>query len=440
MCEFSSSVAYGPDNFSAAGSYSGSAHSSCTYPRDMADGGTDPLPGSHAAGTVADLPGRASFVVVGGGVIGVSVAFHLAEAGVADVLLLERDALGSGSTCKAAGGVRAQFSDPLNVQLGARSLNVFERFRDRPGQDIDLRHVGYLFLLDRPEDVTAFEQATSMQNDLGVDSRMVTPHEVAGLCPLVRTDDLLGAAWSPRDGHCTPEAVVLGYAAGARRLGARLLTGVEVVGVQTSAGAVSAVETTRGTVRTDTVVCAAGAWSASLGAMAGVDLPVTPYRRQILFTEPVPGLPADLPMTIDFSTTFYFHGEGRGLLMGMSDPDEPPSFRLDRDDAWLPRLTEAMQRRAPELLDVGVTGGWAGLYEVTPDHNALIGASTSTPGFVYATGFSGHGFLQAPAVGEVVRDLVLGVQPFVDVSPLALERFAAADVDAARARPEVNLV
>lgn len=398
----------------------------------------DVLTGGHPGGV---LPGQASVVVVGGGVIGVSVAFHLAEAGVGDVLLLERDALGSGSTCKAAGGVRAQFSDPLNVQLGARSLTAFEQFRDRPGQDIDLHQVGYLFLLDRADDVAAFEQAVAMQNDLGVDSRMVTPEQVASLCPLVRTDDLLAAAWSPRDGHCTPESVVLGYAAGARRLGARLVTGVDVVGVQTAGGAVSGVVTSRGSVRTGTVVCAAGAWSAQVGAMAGVELPVIPYRRQILFTEPVPGLPSSLPMTIDFASTFYFHGEGRGLLMGMSDPDEQPSFRLDRDDAWLPRLTDAMQRRAPRLLDVGVTGGWAGLYEVTPDHNALIGTSPATEGFVYATGFSGHGFLQAPAVGEVVRDLVLGRTPFVDVGPLAVERFGlGAGEQAGGPRPEVNLV
>jgi sarcosine oxidase subunit beta len=174
--------------------------------------------------------------------------------------------------------------------------------------------------------------------------------------------------------------------------------------------------------------------------MAGVELPVTPYRRQILFTEPFPELPRyppGLPMTIDFATTFYFHGEGQGLLLGMSDPDEAPSFRVDQDDAWLPRLTEAMQLRAPRLLGLRVRGGWAGLYEVTPDHNALIGRSDALPGFVYATGFSGHGFLQAPAVGEVVRDLVLGEKPFVDVTPLAVERFVDGLVGA---RPEANLV
>jgi sarcosine oxidase, subunit beta len=388
-----------------------------------------------------ELPPDASVVVVGGGVMGVSIAFHLAEAGVPDVLLLDRSALGSGSTCKAAGGVRAQFSDPLNVQLGARSLEAFERFRDRPGQEIDLRQVGYLFLLSDESSVNAFDQATSMQRELGVDSRMISPAEVAALCPLVRTDDLLAAAWSPRDGHCTPESVVLGYATAARGHGATLRTGVEVTGVERTGGAVSAVVTSHGTVRTGTVVCAAGPWSAAVGEMAGVSLPVVPYRRQVLFTEPVPGLPEHVPMTIDFATTFYFHAEGRGLLMGMSDPDEPPSFRLDTDDVWLPRLTEAMDRRAPGLLDVGVTGGWAGLYEVTPDHNAIIGTATSTPGFVYATGFSGHGFLQAPAVGEVVRDLVLGREPFVDVTPLSVDRFAGdGSGPDGHARPEVNLV
>ena len=376
-------------------------------------------------------------MVVGGGVMGVSIAFHLAEAGVRDVLVLDRAALGSGSTCKAAGGVRAQFSDPLNVQLGARSLTAFEDFARRPGQQIDLHQVGYLFLLDDEESAAAFEQAVAMQNELGVDSSMVTPARVAELCPLVRTDDLVAAAWSPRDGHCAPESVVLGYATAARALGTTLRTGVEVVGVDTSGGAVCAVQTSHGTVRTGTVVCAAGAWSAAVGDMVGVPLPVVPLRRQVLFTQPLPDLPSRLPMTIDFSTTFYFHGEGRGLLMGMSDPDEPPSFRVDTDDVWLPRLTDAMSRRAPALLDVGVTGGWAGLYEVTPDHNAIIGAAAQVPGFLYATGFSGHGFLQAPAVGEVVRDLVLGDEPFVDVSPLSVDRFDAA---AGQARPEANLV
>jgi glycine/D-amino acid oxidase-like deaminating enzyme len=369
------------------------------------------------------LPRRASVVVVGGGVIGTSIAFHLAEAGVPDVVLIERDELGAGSTSKAAGGVRAQFSDPLNIQLGARSLRAFAEFRARPGQEIDFHRVGYLFLLSRPEDVAAFEQSIQLQNQLGVPSRLIDPGEAGRLSPLVDTDGLLAAAFSPDDGLATPEAVVHGYAAGARRHGAQIETGCELLDVRLRGEAIRAVVTSKGVIETPALVCAAGAWSRRMGAMVGVDLPVTPYRRQVLLTEPVPGLPEHLPMTIDLASTFYFHREGPGLLMGMSLDDEPPGFNLDRDEAWIPRLVEAIARRAPSLADVGVAGGWAGLYEVTPDHNALIGEAPRPARLLYATGFSGHGFLQGPAVGEVVRDLFLGLPSPVDVAPLAVDRF-----------------
>ncbi|MDL4812964.1 NAD(P)/FAD-dependent oxidoreductase [Actinomadura opuntiae] len=376
----------------------------------------------------------ADVVVIGGGVMGTSIAFHLAEAGVR-VMLAERDELGSGSTCKAAGGVRAQFSDEVNIRLGARSLEAFTRFRERPGQEIDLHQVGYLFLLSRPEDVTAFEESVALQNDLGVPSRMISVAEARRLSPLIETGGLLAAAFSPDDGHCTPESVVLGYATAARRHGATMLTHCEVLGIDVSGGEIRAVETSRGRIATSTVVCAAGAWSAKVGAMAGVDLPVEPLRRQIAFAGPMPDLPRPVPMTIDFTTSFYFHGEGEGLMLGMSDPDERPGFALDRSDAWLPRLTEAIAARAPRLLDAGLAGGWAGLYEVTPDHNALIGEDAGVSRFLYATGFSGHGFLQGPAVGEVVRDLYLRREPCVDVAPLHASRFAGE-----RLRPEINCV
>jgi sarcosine oxidase subunit beta len=379
-------------------------------------------------------PDRASVVIVGGGVMGVSAAFHLAEAGVRDVVLLERGALGSGSTVKAAGGVRAQFSDEVNIRLGARSLEAFARFPTRPGQEIDLRRVGYLFLLSEPEHVAEFERNVVAQNALGVPSRMLDVAHARRLSPLISTDGLLAAAYSPDDGHCTPESVVLGYATAARRSGARLLTGTTVTGIDVVGGEIRGVVTDRGVIATGTVICAAGAWSAAVGRFVGVDLPVTPLRRQVVLTGPVPGLPAVVPFTIDFSSTFYFHREGRGLLVGMSDPAQEPGFHLDRSDDWLPRLAEAVGRRAPALLDAGVTGGWAGLYEVTPDHNALIGESRGVSRFLYATGFSGHGFLQGPAVGEVLRDLVLGRAPVVDVSALDVSRFAAG------LRPELNVV
>ena len=383
----------------------------------------------------ADVPASASVVVIGGGVIGLSTAYQLARSGVRDVVLVERDELGSGSTSRAAGGVRAQFSDAVNIELGLRSLRTFESFHAELGQEIDLHQVGYLFLLDRPEHVAAFEANVALQNELGVRSRMIDVAEAKRLSPLISTEGLLAASWSARDGHCAPESVVLGYASAARRAGARLLRGTSVDAIVRDGRTITAVVTSRGTIRTEAVVCAAGPWSREIGEMAGVDLPVVPLRRQVLVTEPVPGLDPRTPFTIDFSTSLYFHGEGPGLLLGMSDPDQRPGFELRRSDDWLPRLGAAIERRAPALGDVGIASGWAGLYEMTPDHNALIGESTEVSRFLYATGFSGHGFLMGPAVGEVVRDLYHGRPPAVDVSGLDVERFRHS-----RARPELNIV
>lgn len=381
------------------------------------------------------LPDHAEVVIVGGGVMGTSIAFHLAEAGVTDILLLERNELGSGSTSKAAGGVRANFSDELNIALGARSLEAFAHFGERPGQEIDLHRVGYLFLLSSDDQVELFEQSTRLQNAAGQPTRMLDVSEAVRLAPLLSPDGLIAACFSPNDGHCTPESVVLGYATAARKLGATLVTGCEVTGIDAVGNEIRGVRTRRGRVKTSTVICAAGAWSAPLAAMAGVELPVTPLRRQIVVTEAIPDLPRDLPMTIDFSSTFYFHREGPGLLIGLSDPEEEPGFQLSSSDAWLPRLTAAMEQRAPSLLDVGLASGWAGLYENTPDHNALIGEADGVSRFLYATGFSGHGFLQGPAIGEILRDLYLGRAPFVDVSPLDANRFRTSNL-----RAEQNIV
>jgi sarcosine oxidase subunit beta len=318
--------------------------------------------------------------------------------------------------------VRAQFSDELNIRIAARSLDAFEDFGRRPGAEIDLKQVGYLFLLTTPADVALFEDSVAVQRSLGVPSEIVDAARAKELCPLIDTSDVLAASWCPRDGHCTPDAVVQGYATAARALGARIVTGCEVRGIDDGV-----VQTTRGEFATDVVVCAAGAWTGQL-----IDLPVEPLRRQILFTGPLDALPAEVPFTIDYSSTLYFHREGPGVLIGMSYDGERPGFDLETSDDWLPDLRAAIARRAPRLLDAGIKGGWAGLYEVTPDHSALIGRDGDV---VYATGFSGHGFLQAPAVGEIVRDLVLGREPFVDVAPLGAGRFAAR-----RPRPEHNVV
>lgn len=385
--------------------------------------------------TGTPLPDHADVVVIGGGVVGLSTAYHLAKAGAGSVVLLDKGSFGAGSTCRAAGGVRAQFSDEVNIRLGLRSLATFERFGELFDQEIDLHRTGYLFLLDNADDVAEFERNVKLQNDLGVPSRMIDPAEAAELSPLISTDGLLAASFSPTDGHCTPESVCLGYARAGRGAGATLVANCAVTGAEVSGGTISAVLTEAGRIETDTVVCAAGPWSRAVGEWFGVDLPVDPLRRQILVTDAIPDLPRDLPMTIDFSTTFYFHNEGPGLLIGMSDPDETVGFKLDRDDAWLPGLSDAITHRAPLLADVGLASGWAGLYEMTPDHNGLVGSSTRTDRFFYATGFSGHGFLMGPALGEVMTDLVLGRPPVIDVSDLDVDRFAAGE-----ARFEKNIV
>ncbi len=376
----------------------------------------------------------ADVVIIGGGVVGVSAAFHLAEAG-AQVVLFERDQLGSGSTSKAAGGVRAQFSDPLNIRIAQRSLELFKDFPNRPGWEIDLHEVGYLFLLTREAEVEAFTRNVALQNELGVPSRIITPAEAKELCPLLEVDDVLAATYSPEDGHATPESVVMGYAYAARQFGAQLLTGHEVEAIEHRDGRISAVRANGRTVQTDTVICAAGAWSRHAGALAGVELPVSPLRRQVLFTEPMDNLPKRIPLTIDFSSTFYFHGEGPGLLFGMSDPTETPGFNLETTDTWIPALLEAAERRAPRVAAAGIQGGWAGLYDMSPDHNAIIGEAEDVSSFLYATGFSGHGFLQGPATGEILRDLVLERPTFVDVAPLSVDRFDGRDL-----RPELNIV
>jgi glycine/D-amino acid oxidase-like deaminating enzyme len=380
------------------------------------------------------LPREAEAVIVGGGAIGTSAAFHLAEAGV-DVCLLERDALSAGSTSRAAGGIRTQFSDPLNVAIGLRSVDAFTRFRERPGGEIDFQQVGYLFLLDQSDDVAVFERSVALQNELGVPSRVVGPDEAAELSPLAGLDGVLAATFCPLDGHASPEAVVQGYAAGARGHGATIFTGCAVQSVEVVGGKVEGVTTDAGSIATNCVVCAAGVWSAALARTASIELPLEPIFREVVTTAPVEHLPERIPLTVDFSTGFYFHREGPGLLFGMADRNQPPGFDEPTDPAWLEHVVEVAARRAPAFLELGIAHSWKGYYEVTPDHNGLVGETPAVDRFLYATGFSGHGFMQAPAVGEIVRDLVLGRAPFVDISPLSVERF-----ERNVPRPEHNVI
>ncbi|MFG2227584.1 NAD(P)/FAD-dependent oxidoreductase [Streptomyces sp. NPDC048644] len=391
------------------------------------------------------VPEEADVVIIGGGVIGASIAFHLAEASAGRILLLERDRPASGSSGKPLGGVRAQFSDPLNIRLGLRSLDAWRDFGRRPGADLGLENVGYLFLLGDAAELATFEAGVGIQNALGVPSRIITPREAHALCPYTDPDTLVAAAYSPSDGYARPKSAVAGYLRAARRLGATVRTRCQVTGIDTAPGppgsGLQAVHTPYGTVRTPTVICCAGAWSAAVGKMAGAELPVTPLRRQIAFTGPLRPAPPRIPFTLDFGSTLYFHNDGAGgLLMGLSDPAQQAGFGRRFSREWLGPFRAAAARRAPGIARFPVTRGWAGLYEMTPDRNALIGEAERTAAhrgrFLYATGFSGHGFLQAPAVGEIVRDLYLGRPPFLDVTPLSAARFDGRTT----ARPEAHII
>jgi sarcosine oxidase subunit beta len=373
---------------------------------------------------------RTEVVIIGGGIMGASVAYHLARAGISDVVLLEAGEIACGSSGKPLGGVRVQFSDRANIELGLRSLHAYGRFAEDVGVDIGLRRVGYLFAVRNRADVAPFEASVALQNELGAVSRMLQPAEAVALCPYLDASSLVAAAWSPGDGFARPADAVRGYLGVAIGLGVTVRTGARVVGIDRTAAGAALVHTADGArYASPTVVCAAGAWSRAIGDMVGVGLPVDPLRRQIGFTPPLTLSPSGIPFTIDFSTTAYFHGsEDGGLVLGMSDAAETVGFDRAVTDAWHPGLRTALSSFAPGLADVTIAHGWAGLYEMTPDCNGLIGEADPGFRFLYAAGFSGHGFLQGPAVGEGVRDLYLGRAPVVDVSGFDVRRFNRAVV------------
>jgi sarcosine oxidase subunit beta len=371
------------------------------------------------------LPRSAEVVIVGGGVMGTSIAYHLAVSGVRGVVLLERDQLGSGSSAKPLGGVRATFSDPGNIALGQRSLEAYERFETEFKVDIGLRQVGYLFLARTSAELDQLERSTAVQQQHGGSARLVTAAEAAVINPLLDRDALLGASFSPRDGFAAPAPVVQAYADAARFHGATVVEHVEVQDITVNDTSIETVQTSRGAIATSAVICAAGAWSAQIGGMVDVSLPVEPVRRQIGFTpQRAPRFPT-VPFTLDLGTTLYFHNYDGGMLLGISHPDQPPGFDRDFDRQWVPAFDAAAKIVAPVLAGRQLDGGWAGLYENTPDHNAIIGASDRPDRFFYATGFSGHGFLQAPAVGEAVCDLYRGREPVVDLRPFHARRFGS---------------
>jgi sarcosine oxidase subunit beta len=366
----------------------------------------------------------ADVVIAGGGIMGCALAYQLAKRDI-DVLLLERETLGSQSTGKCAGGVRQQFSMEANVRLQRMSVRMFEEFEQETGQAADFRQIGYLFVLTLPQHVEDFRHNMEMWHRAGLtEARWVDATEASRMVPVLNVDDVLGCTFCPTDGIASPADVTVGYAAAARRHGARLREGVEVIGVDVAGDRVRGVRTSSGDVATRLLFNCAGAWSSSIGRMAGLEIPVLPYRRHIAVTGTFAAVPRNNPMTVDFQSSVYFHPEGDGVLIGMSDRDEPPGYSTDVNWDFLEKMFEQAARRAPALAGAGVKTAWAGLYETTPDHQAILGPVPELEGFWCAAGFSGHGFMQAPAAALLLSQLLLEHKSEIDLSPFAFARFA----------------
>ena len=379
-----------------------------------------------AVGETADA------VIIGGGVMGCALAYQLARRGL-DVALLERAELGSQSTGRCAGGVRQQFSDESNVRLQRRAVQMLEDFEEEPGGHADFRQIGYLFLLTRPEQVGEWRGMLEMWHRLGLDeARWVTAAEAKDLAPILDVYDVLGGTFCPSDGIASPADVTAGYAAAARRHSARLKEGVSVSGIEICRGRVCAVTTTAGRIAAPLVFNCAGAWSGEIGQMVGVDVPVKPYRRHIFVTDAFPDLGRTTPMTVDFATSFYFHPEGAGVLMGMSDRDEPPTFSIDVNWDFLERTVQVASRRAPALERASIRTAWAGLYETTPDHRPILGPVQDVEGFWCACGFSGHGFMQAPVAALMLAQMLLEGRSEIDIGTFSHDRFQRGELVAER--------
>ena len=398
----------------------------------------------------------ADVVIIGSGIVGSSVAYHLAEQGCANVLVVEREAhQGKGSTGKSMGGVRAQFATPVNIQMSRYSIDFFSRFDEVVGHPADYRPHGYLFCATNEHHLNYLKANRERQMALGIKNvELVSREDIAKFVPQLRIDDILGGTFCQTDGFVDPHSVMMGFMLKARERGVRLWLDTQVTAIEVephlagTAGAspasaggtgilpahrsdavrrVTGVRTSRGHVSTPVVVNAAGPWAAEVARLAGSELPVEPLRRQLVPTEPFDGLPQRFPMVIDMSTGFHFRREGKGILLAWNDPEETPGFKTDFDPGFVEKILTRAASRVPCLAEAEVNPrrAWAGLYEMTPDHHAIIGPSPDVGGLYFVNGFSGHGVMHSPASGRVTADLILlGHSDLLDTAQLNIERFA----------------
>ena len=371
-----------------------------------------------------NLPTTADIVIIGGGVMGASAAYHLAKCGIKNIVLLEKEEFfGTGATGRCAGGVRYQFSTDINVKLSIESLPMLERFKEEIGQDVNYRQCGYLLIATNDKDAATFQRNVELQNSLGVSTQLLSGDEVRARLPLMKFEDAIAGTFNQKDGLVDPNSVVAGYVSAAQKLGVKALTSVEVTCIRFSGDQVEAVETNQGLIETRMVVNAAGPWAGQIGEMAGVHIPIVPVRRQWFTTDPLKEVPEDFPFVIDFAQSLYFHREGEGLLVGMSNQNEKPGFDQNVDEEFEFVNLEAAIERMPLLERASRASHWAGLYEVTPDAHPIFGGC-ELKGFTMCAGFSGHGFMHGPVTGKLMAEYIMdGKFSTMDVSMLDLARF-----------------
>ena len=367
----------------------------------------------------------ADIIIIGGGIIGLCLAYYLAKFGRPKILLFEKSLLAQASTGLSVGGIRLQFSHKSNIKLSQMSLEVFEGIKEElgPQTDIFFRQEGYLFLTRKSDLWQDFQANLAVQTRMGVPSEALSPGQINRRWPYINTTDMLGGTYCGKDGYADPYLTAMAFARGARERGVRIFENTPIRAVDKAERRLAGVRTDKDSFRAPVVINCAGAWAAEVGQMAGVDLPVKPVRRQVFMTSALPFLPRPIPLIIDMDTLFYFRGEEPGVLMGMSDPEEPASFNTSVDRSFLERVVERALHLSPSLAETEILRGWGGLYAVSPDENPLIGESPELPGFYCAVGFSGHGFQHGPAVGRILARLILGGKPDIDLSPFRFHRF-----------------
>jgi sarcosine oxidase subunit beta len=365
---------------------------------------------------------KADIVIIGGGVVGCSIAYNLAKLGAKNIILLEKNTLASGSTGRCGAGIRQQFGTKMNCILARESIKIFENLSQELEYDIELNQGGYLILAYTEKEVNQFKKNVALEQSLNIKARFITVEEAKEIVPPLNTEGILAATFCPTDGHANPFKTNFAYAEAAERLGVKIYTFTEVKEIETENHKIVAVNTDKGKVLTPMVVNAAGGYSGIIGKMVGVDIPVYSQRHQILITEPVD--PLFRPMLMSFSRNFYGQQTPHGsIIMGFGDPNERKDGDIGSSWQFAQEMAQKMTAVLPLLKEVSMVRQWAGLYNMSPDAQPILGEHPQIEGFYMAIGFSGHGFMLAPITSKLIAELILKKRTSLPIDKLDIGRF-----------------